>query len=105
MVQLRNLMDESPLAATTTQVDKFGRTPRHFLSLSQTPNLDMLLASYDERRQPGDHIFLCIDSFGFTPMDYFSCSNRISNSCSRRYEGCYKRQFATFVYKPLRVNF
>eukprot|EP00980_Cylindrotheca_fusiformis_P022910 scaffold9915_cov110-Cylindrotheca_fusiformis.AAC.1 len=76
MVQLRGLMDENPLAATT-QVDKFGMTPLHILSLSQIPNLDMLLAVMKGGNP--DHIFLCIDSFGFTPLDYLRL-NKMPNS-------------------------
>eukprot|EP00980_Cylindrotheca_fusiformis_P024705 scaffold12321_cov84-Cylindrotheca_fusiformis.AAC.1 len=43
MLQLRSLMVDDPLA-TTKQVDEFGMTPLHVLSLSHTPNLDMMLA-------------------------------------------------------------
>eukprot|EP00980_Cylindrotheca_fusiformis_P016085 scaffold4756_cov88-Cylindrotheca_fusiformis.AAC.1 len=40
MGKLGDLLDKDPLAATT-QVDAFGMTPLHILSLSQTPNLRM----------------------------------------------------------------
>eukprot|EP00980_Cylindrotheca_fusiformis_P029424 scaffold23472_cov106-Cylindrotheca_fusiformis.AAC.3 len=76
MVQLRRLMDEDPLAAVT-QVDEFGMTPLHVLSLSQSPNLDMLLALMNAGHR--DHIIHSRDSFGSTPMDYL-CLNRIPNS-------------------------
>eukprot|EP00980_Cylindrotheca_fusiformis_P006867 scaffold1436_cov112-Cylindrotheca_fusiformis.AAC.3 len=76
MVQLRSLMDENPLAATT-EVDKFGMTPLHILSLSQTSNLDMLLAVMKGGHL--DHLFRSRDSFGSTPMDYL-CLNRMPNS-------------------------
>eukprot|EP00980_Cylindrotheca_fusiformis_P017698 scaffold5553_cov102-Cylindrotheca_fusiformis.AAC.3 len=76
MVQLRRLMDEDPLAATI-QVDEFGMTPLHILSLSQIPNLDMLLTVLKEGHS--DHIIRGRDSFGSTPMDYL-CLNRMPNS-------------------------
>eukprot|EP00980_Cylindrotheca_fusiformis_P004183 scaffold910_cov64-Cylindrotheca_fusiformis.AAC.2 len=44
MAQLRSLMEEYLPLAATTQVDEFGMTPLHVLSLSQTFNLDMLQA-------------------------------------------------------------
>eukprot|EP00980_Cylindrotheca_fusiformis_P016780 scaffold5055_cov91-Cylindrotheca_fusiformis.AAC.2 len=72
MAQLRRLMDEDPLAATT-QGDEFGLTPLHILSLSQTPNLDMLLTVL--KAGPFDHMIYGRDSFGCTPMDYL-CLNR-----------------------------
>eukprot|EP00980_Cylindrotheca_fusiformis_P000302 scaffold70_cov102-Cylindrotheca_fusiformis.AAC.1 len=76
MLQLSSLMEGDPLAATT-QVDEFGMTPLHILSLSQTPNLDMLLAVMNEGR--ADHIIHGTDLFGSTPMDYL-CLNRMPNS-------------------------
>eukprot|EP00980_Cylindrotheca_fusiformis_P008710 scaffold1867_cov122-Cylindrotheca_fusiformis.AAC.4 len=77
MVQLHSLMEDDPFAATITQVDEFGMTPLHLLSLSQTPNLEMLLAVIDAGK-PG-HMVHCRDSFGSTPMDYL-CLNRTANS-------------------------
>eukprot|EP00980_Cylindrotheca_fusiformis_P022520 scaffold9405_cov111-Cylindrotheca_fusiformis.AAC.1 len=77
MVQLHSLMEDDPFAATTTQVDEFGMTPLHLLSLSQTPNLEMLLTVIDAGK-PG-HMVHCRDSFGSTPMDYL-CLNRTANS-------------------------
>eukprot|EP00980_Cylindrotheca_fusiformis_P026738 scaffold17166_cov113-Cylindrotheca_fusiformis.AAC.3 len=76
MVQLRRLLKDDPLAATN-QVDEFGMTPLHVLSLSQTPNLDMLLALMKAGHP--DHILRCRDSFGSSPMDYL-CLNRAPNS-------------------------
>eukprot|EP00980_Cylindrotheca_fusiformis_P002279 scaffold530_cov107-Cylindrotheca_fusiformis.AAC.3 len=76
MLQLRSLMKDDPLAATT-QVDEFGMTPLHILSLSQSPNLDMLLAVMEGGHW--DHIITGKDSFGSTPMDYL-CLNRMPNS-------------------------
>eukprot|EP00980_Cylindrotheca_fusiformis_P005270 scaffold1123_cov56-Cylindrotheca_fusiformis.AAC.6 len=67
MAELRSLMEDDPLAATT-QVDGFGMTPLHVLSLSQTTNLDMLLAVMDAGK-PG-HMVRVRDSLGCTPMDY-----------------------------------
>eukprot|EP00980_Cylindrotheca_fusiformis_P023614 scaffold10675_cov89-Cylindrotheca_fusiformis.AAC.1 len=75
MVQLRSLMYEDPLGAVT-QVDEFGMTPLHILSLSQSPNLDMISAVMKGGHP--DHMIHCKDSFGSTPMDYL-CSNRIPN--------------------------
>eukprot|EP00980_Cylindrotheca_fusiformis_P024852 scaffold12605_cov73-Cylindrotheca_fusiformis.AAC.1 len=76
MVQLRNLIEENPLAASS-QVDEFGMTPLHVLSLSQTVNLDMLSAVM--KAGPSDHIIHGRDSFGSAPMDYL-CLNRTPNS-------------------------
>eukprot|EP00980_Cylindrotheca_fusiformis_P012135 scaffold2933_cov85-Cylindrotheca_fusiformis.AAC.3 len=76
MIQLRSLMEDDPLAATT-EIDEFSMTPLHVLSLSQTPNLDMLLAVM--KGGPLDHIILSRDAFGSTPMDYL-CLNRMPNS-------------------------
>eukprot|EP00980_Cylindrotheca_fusiformis_P011615 scaffold2747_cov104-Cylindrotheca_fusiformis.AAC.5 len=76
MMQLRNLMEDDQSVATT-QVDEFGMTPLHVLSLSQTPNMDMLLALMNEGR--ADDIIRSKDSFGSTPMDYL-CLNRMPNS-------------------------
>eukprot|EP00980_Cylindrotheca_fusiformis_P005496 scaffold1170_cov122-Cylindrotheca_fusiformis.AAC.4 len=76
MVQLRSLMEDDPLAATT-QVDEFGMTPLHVLSLSQTPNLDMLLAVM--KRGHLDHIIYGKDALGSTPMDNL-CLNRMPDS-------------------------
>eukprot|EP00980_Cylindrotheca_fusiformis_P004942 scaffold1051_cov119-Cylindrotheca_fusiformis.AAC.17 len=74
--QLHSLMDEDPLAATS-QVDEFGMTPLHILSLSQTPNLSMLLAvikgGYPNQIVGGR------DLFQSTPMDYL-CLNRNPNT-------------------------
>eukprot|EP00980_Cylindrotheca_fusiformis_P023201 scaffold10211_cov110-Cylindrotheca_fusiformis.AAC.1 len=77
MAELRSLMEEySPLAATT-EVDEFGMTPLHVLSLAQTPNLDMLLAVMDAGKS--GHMARTMDSFGCTPMDYLFL-NRMPNS-------------------------
>eukprot|EP00980_Cylindrotheca_fusiformis_P016739 scaffold5039_cov119-Cylindrotheca_fusiformis.AAC.6 len=76
MAQLRNLMEKDPVAATN-QRDEFGMTPLHVISLSQTPNLDMLLAVMKGSHL--DHIIQSRDSFGSTPMDYL-CLNRTPNS-------------------------
>eukprot|EP00980_Cylindrotheca_fusiformis_P012505 scaffold3073_cov66-Cylindrotheca_fusiformis.AAC.20 len=76
MMQLHTLMDEDPLAATT-QTDEFEMTPLHVLSLSQTPNMDMLLTVMNEGNV--DHIIRSRDSFGSTPMDYL-CLNRMPDS-------------------------
>eukprot|EP00980_Cylindrotheca_fusiformis_P020535 scaffold7607_cov83-Cylindrotheca_fusiformis.AAC.1 len=47
MVQLHNLLDEDPQAAVG-QVDEFGLTPLHILSLSQKSEcVDKLAASCD----------------------------------------------------------
>eukprot|EP00980_Cylindrotheca_fusiformis_P017725 scaffold5565_cov92-Cylindrotheca_fusiformis.AAC.4 len=75
MAQLQ-LMDED-LSAAVTQVDGLGMTPLHILSLSQTPDLDMLLTVMKEGHP--DHIIFGRDSFGSTPMDYL-CLNRTPNS-------------------------
>eukprot|EP00980_Cylindrotheca_fusiformis_P024851 scaffold12602_cov105-Cylindrotheca_fusiformis.AAC.2 len=77
MVQLRSLMEQGDPVAATTQVDEFGMTPLHVLSLSQSPNVDMLLALMNEGGV--DHIIHGADSFGATPMDYL-CLNRAPNS-------------------------
>eukprot|EP00980_Cylindrotheca_fusiformis_P020182 scaffold7253_cov105-Cylindrotheca_fusiformis.AAC.2 len=76
MAELRSLMEDDPLAATT-QVDELGMTPLHVLSLSQTTNLDMLLPVMDAGK-PG-HMVRVRDSFGSTPMDYLFL-NRMPNS-------------------------
>eukprot|EP00980_Cylindrotheca_fusiformis_P002177 scaffold497_cov97-Cylindrotheca_fusiformis.AAC.8 len=76
MAELRSLMEDDPLA-TTKEVDGFGMTPLHVLSLSQTTNLDMLLAVMDAGK-PG-HMVRVRDSFGSTPMDYLFL-NRMPNS-------------------------
>eukprot|EP00980_Cylindrotheca_fusiformis_P018131 scaffold5841_cov81-Cylindrotheca_fusiformis.AAC.3 len=76
MAELRSLMEDDPLA-TTVQVDGFGMTPLHVLSLSQTPNLDMLLTVMDAGK-PG-HMVRVRDSFGSTPMEYL-CLNRMPNA-------------------------
>eukprot|EP00980_Cylindrotheca_fusiformis_P024692 scaffold12279_cov61-Cylindrotheca_fusiformis.AAC.1 len=76
MAQLRSLMENDPVAATN-QMDEFGMTPLHVISLSQTPNLDILLAVMKGGRP--DHIIQSRDSFGSTPMDYL-CLNRTPNS-------------------------
>eukprot|EP00980_Cylindrotheca_fusiformis_P000200 scaffold41_cov99-Cylindrotheca_fusiformis.AAC.1 len=72
MAQLRSLMEKYAPLAATTQVDEFGMTPLHVLSLSQTTNLDMLLAVMDAGK-PG-HMVRIRDSFGSTPMEYL-CLN------------------------------
>eukprot|EP00980_Cylindrotheca_fusiformis_P010056 scaffold2220_cov75-Cylindrotheca_fusiformis.AAC.11 len=79
MAQLRSLMEQyQPLAlAATTEMDGFGMTPLHVLSLSQTPNLDMLLAMMDASKK--GHMVCVRDSFGSTPMDYL-CLNLMPNS-------------------------
>eukprot|EP00980_Cylindrotheca_fusiformis_P023787 scaffold10986_cov91-Cylindrotheca_fusiformis.AAC.1 len=76
MLQVRSLMEDDPLAATT-QVDEFSMTPLHVLSLSQTPNLDMLLALMNEGNP--NHLVHSRDLFGSTPLDYL-CLNRMPNS-------------------------
>eukprot|EP00980_Cylindrotheca_fusiformis_P006352 scaffold1356_cov123-Cylindrotheca_fusiformis.AAC.33 len=76
MAQLRSLIKDDPLAATN-QVDEFGMTPLHVISLSQTPNLDMLLTLMNEGNS--DHVVCSRDSFGSTPMDYL-CLNRMPDS-------------------------
>eukprot|EP00980_Cylindrotheca_fusiformis_P009721 scaffold2143_cov125-Cylindrotheca_fusiformis.AAC.23 len=76
MLQLHDLMEDNPLSASS-EVDVFGMTPLHVLSLSQIPNLDMLLAVM-KAGQP-DHIIHGRDSFGSTPMDYL-CLNRTPRS-------------------------
>eukprot|EP00980_Cylindrotheca_fusiformis_P011040 scaffold2535_cov126-Cylindrotheca_fusiformis.AAC.2 len=73
MVKLRSLLKDDPLAAATCEVDEFRMTPLHILSLSQTPNLDMLQAVMKEQGD-ADHLILRSDSFGRTPLDYL-CSN------------------------------
>eukprot|EP00980_Cylindrotheca_fusiformis_P029423 scaffold23472_cov106-Cylindrotheca_fusiformis.AAC.2 len=70
------LMKDDPLAATS-KVDEFGMTPLHILSLSQTPNMSMLLAVMNAGHR--DHMIHGRDSFGSTPMDYL-CMNRMPNS-------------------------
>eukprot|EP00980_Cylindrotheca_fusiformis_P002514 scaffold587_cov77-Cylindrotheca_fusiformis.AAC.4 len=73
MMQLRtSLMEDGSLAATS-QLDEFGMTPLHILSLSQTPNLDMILGVMEGGSL--DHVIDGRDSFGSTPMDYL-CLNR-----------------------------
>eukprot|EP00980_Cylindrotheca_fusiformis_P005839 scaffold1228_cov119-Cylindrotheca_fusiformis.AAC.6 len=76
MLQLSRLMEEDPLAATA-QVDEFGMTPLHILSLSQAPTVDMLLTVMNSGHL--DHIIEERDLFGSTPMDYL-CLNRMPNS-------------------------
>eukprot|EP00980_Cylindrotheca_fusiformis_P012748 scaffold3118_cov64-Cylindrotheca_fusiformis.AAC.6 len=76
MAKVGSLMDEDPSAATT-QTDELGMTPLHILSLSQTPNLSMLLAVINGGHP--DHIIRRRDSFGSTPMDYF-CLNKMPTS-------------------------
>eukprot|EP00980_Cylindrotheca_fusiformis_P006813 scaffold1426_cov83-Cylindrotheca_fusiformis.AAC.15 len=71
IMQLQSLMDDNPFAATT-EVDEFGLTPLHTLTLSQTPNVDMLLALMKEGHL--DDIMHSRDSFGSTPFDYL-CLN------------------------------
>eukprot|EP00980_Cylindrotheca_fusiformis_P008701 scaffold1866_cov66-Cylindrotheca_fusiformis.AAC.3 len=77
MAELRSLMEDDPPLATTKEVDGFGMTPLHVLSLSQTTNLDMLLAVMDAGK-PG-HMVHNRDSFGSTPMEYL-CLNPMPNS-------------------------
>eukprot|EP00980_Cylindrotheca_fusiformis_P005835 scaffold1228_cov119-Cylindrotheca_fusiformis.AAC.2 len=76
MVQLHGLLKDDPLAATN-QVDEFGMTSLHILSLSQTPKLELLLTVL--KRGQADHILHGKDSFGSTPMDYL-CLNRMPSS-------------------------
>eukprot|EP00980_Cylindrotheca_fusiformis_P005698 scaffold1190_cov69-Cylindrotheca_fusiformis.AAC.5 len=83
MVLLGIRMDENPLVVATTPVDEFGITPLHFLSLSQTLNLKMLLAVVNGGYL--DHIIRFRDSFGSTPMDYLSL-NQMPNSNETRFE-------------------
>eukprot|EP00980_Cylindrotheca_fusiformis_P006292 scaffold1348_cov93-Cylindrotheca_fusiformis.AAC.1 len=74
MAQLRSLMEGSPPLAAPTEMDEFGMTPLHVLSLSQTPNLDMLLAVMDTGK-PGQMCY-SMDSFGCTPMDYLCLNSK-----------------------------
>eukprot|EP00980_Cylindrotheca_fusiformis_P025357 scaffold13505_cov69-Cylindrotheca_fusiformis.AAC.5 len=76
MVKLSFLMDKDPLAATT-ETDEFGMIPLHILSLSQTPNSNMLTAVINAGHP--DHIFRGRDAFGSTPMDYL-CLNKMPSS-------------------------
>eukprot|EP00980_Cylindrotheca_fusiformis_P004537 scaffold965_cov93-Cylindrotheca_fusiformis.AAC.1 len=76
LVELESLMENDPLAATT-QLDEFGMTPLHLLSLSQTPNLNMLLVVMNGGHP--DHIVRARDLFGSTPMDYL-CLNKMPSS-------------------------
>eukprot|EP00980_Cylindrotheca_fusiformis_P002665 scaffold623_cov83-Cylindrotheca_fusiformis.AAC.2 len=76
VLQFRRLMEDDPLAAVS-QVDEFGMTPLHILSLAQIPNMDMLLAVM--KAGHWDHIIQGRDSFGSTPMDYL-CLNRTPDS-------------------------
>eukprot|EP00980_Cylindrotheca_fusiformis_P020890 scaffold7902_cov129-Cylindrotheca_fusiformis.AAC.7 len=76
MANLHDLMDPDPLAATK-QVDAFGMTPLHILSLSQTPNMSMLLAVINGGHP--DHMFRCRDKFLASPLDYLTL-NRMPNS-------------------------
>eukprot|EP00980_Cylindrotheca_fusiformis_P005836 scaffold1228_cov119-Cylindrotheca_fusiformis.AAC.3 len=78
MVKLRSLMEVDPLAAAS-QIDEFGMTPLHVLSLSQTPNLNMLLLLM--KGGNADHIIHGKDFFGKSPMDYL-CLNRMPCSPS-----------------------
>eukprot|EP00980_Cylindrotheca_fusiformis_P013710 scaffold3525_cov128-Cylindrotheca_fusiformis.AAC.1 len=77
MARVHSLMEGGSPLATITEVDEFGMTPLHLLSLSQTPNLDMLLAVMDSGKL--GHMVHNWNSLGFTPMDYL-CLNRMSNS-------------------------
>eukprot|EP00980_Cylindrotheca_fusiformis_P026398 scaffold16066_cov109-Cylindrotheca_fusiformis.AAC.4 len=76
ILRLRSLVEDDPLTAAV-QVDEFGMTPLHVLSLSQTPNMSMLLAVMKVGQL--DHMIQCRDSFGSTPMDYL-CLNRMPTS-------------------------
>eukprot|EP00980_Cylindrotheca_fusiformis_P005837 scaffold1228_cov119-Cylindrotheca_fusiformis.AAC.4 len=76
MLRLRSLMEDDPLTATG-QRDELGMTPLHVLSLSQTPNVDMLLDVMKGGQL--DHIIHCKDSFRGTPMDYL-CLNRMPDT-------------------------
>eukprot|EP00980_Cylindrotheca_fusiformis_P003547 scaffold791_cov115-Cylindrotheca_fusiformis.AAC.5 len=76
MAKLQSLMDDDPLAATC-ESDDFGMTPLHILSLSQNPNLKMLIAVINAGHP--DHIVRDWDSFGSNPMDYL-CLNKMPNS-------------------------
>eukprot|EP00980_Cylindrotheca_fusiformis_P023900 scaffold11153_cov85-Cylindrotheca_fusiformis.AAC.2 len=77
MMKLHSLMENDPSGTTTTKVDEFGMTPLHILSLSQTPNLSMLLTVMMMMNggHSLDHIILGKDAFGNTPMDYL-CWNK-----------------------------
>eukprot|EP00980_Cylindrotheca_fusiformis_P023945 scaffold11233_cov73-Cylindrotheca_fusiformis.AAC.2 len=101
MKQLRSLMKNDPLAATT-QVDEFGMTPLHVLSLSQTPNVDMLLAVMKEGNT--DHLVRCRDKFGSTPMDYL-CLNWMPGSIEV-IQRVLQTRFANLLiaYSSLRAN-
>eukprot|EP00980_Cylindrotheca_fusiformis_P011612 scaffold2747_cov104-Cylindrotheca_fusiformis.AAC.2 len=76
VVQLHSQMEDDPLAATN-ETDEFGMTPLHILSLSQTPNMDMLLTVMN--RGYLDHIIQSKDTFGSSSMDYL-CLNRMPDS-------------------------
>eukprot|EP00980_Cylindrotheca_fusiformis_P013838 scaffold3594_cov138-Cylindrotheca_fusiformis.AAC.3 len=69
-------MEDDPLAAVT-QVDEFRMTPLHILSLSQTSNVDMLIAVM--KAGPRDHVIHGRDKLFSTPMDDL-CLNRMPNS-------------------------
>eukprot|EP00980_Cylindrotheca_fusiformis_P018919 scaffold6322_cov59-Cylindrotheca_fusiformis.AAC.15 len=71
-------------------------TPLHILSLSQTPNLDMLLAVM-ETGKPG-HMVRVRDSLGCTPMDYIFL-NRMPNS-----NEVIRRLFQTRLYQVLGLD-
>eukprot|EP00980_Cylindrotheca_fusiformis_P004941 scaffold1051_cov119-Cylindrotheca_fusiformis.AAC.16 len=75
MAKLRSLMGEDLLAAS--QVDEFGMTPLHILSLSQNPNLSMMVAVIGGGHP--DHIIHGRDSFRCTPMHYL-CLNSSPSS-------------------------
>eukprot|EP00980_Cylindrotheca_fusiformis_P015986 scaffold4692_cov86-Cylindrotheca_fusiformis.AAC.1 len=77
MARVHSLMEGGPPFAATCQVDEFGMTPLHVLSLSQTTNLDMLLAVMDAGKS--GHMVRVRDSLGSTPMEYL-CLNRMPNS-------------------------
>eukprot|EP00980_Cylindrotheca_fusiformis_P015237 scaffold4230_cov94-Cylindrotheca_fusiformis.AAC.4 len=76
MTKLGSLMDRDPLAAAI-ETDWLGMTPLHILSLSQTPNVSMLLAVINAGHP--DHLLRRKDTFGSTPMDYLLL-NRMPNS-------------------------
>eukprot|EP00980_Cylindrotheca_fusiformis_P012827 scaffold3165_cov85-Cylindrotheca_fusiformis.AAC.3 len=91
MTQLRSLMEDGPPLAATTEVDEFGMTPLHVLSLSQTPNLDVLLTMMDAGK-PG-HMVRIMDSFGSTPMDYLFLNRMPSSSevIRRLFQTCFEQ--------------
>eukprot|EP00980_Cylindrotheca_fusiformis_P003545 scaffold791_cov115-Cylindrotheca_fusiformis.AAC.3 len=74
--KFQSLMADDPLAATS-EIDDFGMTPLHILSLSQTPNLSLLIAAI--KGGDLDQIVWDWDLFGYASMDYL-CLNKMPNS-------------------------